>query len=226
MITLNDIQKVTGFYESGFGDLSIAKVFAIGMLKGRCDVDEQSWRVAKSEGILDIPKLKPTKVDDKSVKAFYRELSRSKKIGEKFDKTWLGLTGGYFRPDSPLISSDVIGPRNSAFYSGEEMYELRSTASGRAPAFTDYANNTIAAFYEKANSREIIDEFKKSIATELVSPLIARSLDLLNKDTSEHKNIIINNPLSWATKFMEDYEIIKPPIYGNLKPVVEFLYQG
>jgi len=231
MITIEDIRNIDGVYESGFGGLNISKVFAFGMLDkwyigDRCksfkNFDERSLELAKEEGILDIPKLKPAKVGDKLVKAFYEELSRSSDTGEKFDKAWLGLTASYFNTDSPLVSGDVTGPKNSAFYCGQEMYYLKKAAK-RAPAFSDCANNIITTFCEKADSQKITDEFKKTIASELVSPLIARSLNILYESNSINKNIIVRNPLSLATRFMEDYKIAKPPIYDNLKPVLEFL---
>lgn len=229
MITIEDIEKIEGVYESGFGDLSINNVFEIGMVskwynRNPENLDERSLELAKEEGILDIPKIKPTKVDDESVKAFYEELFRSNDTGEKFDKTWLGLTASYFNIDSPLISGDTTGPRNSAFYCGQEAYELKTSAK-KAPAFSGCANNIIATFYEKTDGQKITDEFKKAIAAELVSPLTARSLNILYEDDSENKNIKVKCPISWASRFMEDYKIAKPPIYENLKPVIEFLYK-
>ncbi len=231
MITIEDIEKIEGVYESGFGDLNINKVFAFGMLerwyigdlnKSFKNFDERSFELAKEEGILGAPKLKPSKVDDESVKAFYEELSKSNDTGEKFDKVWLGLTASYFNIGFPLVSDGTTGPRNSAFYCGREVYELK-TAARQAPAFSDCVNNIIATFCEKADSQKITDEFKKTIAAELVSPLTARSLNILYKSNSIHKDIIVRNPLSWATRFIEKYEITEPPIYGNLKPVIEFM---
>lgn len=233
MITISDISKVKGFYESGFGDLSISKVFALGMIDGwyigdRCkdyrNFDERTLEVAKEDGVLDIPKLKPSKVDDESVKAFYKELSRKSEIGEKFDKVCLGLTMSYFRTDFPLLSSEFIGPKNSAFYCGREMYELKRAAI-RKPVFSDCANNIIATFYEKADSQKITDEFKKAVAAELVPPLTARSFNILCDDNSENKNIKVQNPISWSSRFIEDYKIAKPPVYDSLRNVIEFAYQ-
>jgi len=230
MITIEDIKNIEGFYESGFGDLNINKVFALGMIDGwyigdRCksfkNFDERSLELAKEEGILDIPKIKPSKIDDVSVKAFYKELFRKGDMGKKFDKVWIGLTMNYFNDDASGIPDGFIGPRNSAFYCGRDMYKLKSSA-GRSPAFLGCANNIIATFCEKADGQRITDEFKKTIAAELVSPLTARSLNILYEDDSENKNIKVKGPISWASQFMEDYKIVKPPIYDNLKNVIEF----